>query len=206
MKSNIFIITVTCLTMLFASCTTMNVNNVNKGETLKGGWGYVIARVINPTAGKTVPFFKLDGEVYKYYELNSDIKFENRYYGFSPFELKNNEAPVQLYFLKARKGTYYIYEVGKNSMYKPVYSFYIEEGKINYIGDFYLDVIRGTISNLTIGRDWYDLTVKDKFSDLSDFDLSEYKQYETVNASFEYKNEPWTSPVERSDVSEYTGH
>ena len=53
MKSNIFIITVTCLTMLFASCTTMNVNNVNKGEALKGGWGYVIARVINPTAGNT---------------------------------------------------------------------------------------------------------------------------------------------------------
>lgn len=62
----------TCLTVLFVSCTTMNVNNVNKGEALKGGWGYVIARVINPTAGKTVPFFKLDGEVYKYYELNSD--------------------------------------------------------------------------------------------------------------------------------------
>lgn len=204
MKKLIQII-LTCLTVFFVSCSSMpmkSVENVEKGVALEKNWGYVIARVINPTAGKTVPFFKLDGEVYKYYELNSDIKFENRYYGFSPFELKNNEAPVQLYFLKARKGTYYIYEVGKNSMYKPVYSFYIEEGKINYIGDFYLDVIRGRISNLTIGRDWYDLTVKDNFFDLSDFDLSDYKQYELVNASFEYKNEPWTSPVERSNVPE----
>jgi len=55
MKTKLNLIILTCLTMLFVSCTTMNVNNVNKGEALKGGWGYVIARVINPTAGKTVP-------------------------------------------------------------------------------------------------------------------------------------------------------
>mgnify|MGYP007066025921 CR=1 FL=1 len=103
MKSNIFIITVTCLTMLFASCTTMNVNNVNKGEALKGGWGYVIARVINPTAGKTVPFFKLDGEVYKYYELNSDIKFENANNSFTSFVVENNTAGKQIIFLSAKK-------------------------------------------------------------------------------------------------------
>ena len=108
MKSNIFIITVTCLTLFFVSCTTMNVNNVNKGEALKGGWGYVIARVINPTTGKTIPYYTLNGEVDEYVKLNSDIKFENANNLFTSFVIENNTAGKQIIFLSAKKGRIFL--------------------------------------------------------------------------------------------------
>ena len=79
----------------------------------------------------------------------------------------------------------------------------VKEGKINYIGDFYIDLVHGGLITLKFGHDWYDLTVKDNFSDLADFDsyLSEYKEYELVNSSSEYKKKPWICPVDRSYVT-----
>ena len=106
MKSNIFIITVTCLTLFFASCTTMK--NVEKGVVLEDDCGYVIARVINPTAGKTIPYYTLDGEVDEYVKLNSDIKFENANNSFTSFVIENNTAGKQIIFLSAKKGRIFL--------------------------------------------------------------------------------------------------
>ena len=47
MKTKLNLIILTCLTMLFVSCNTMPMENVEKGVVLKDDWGYVIARVIN---------------------------------------------------------------------------------------------------------------------------------------------------------------
>lgn len=208
MKKLIQII-LTCLTVLFVSCSSMpmkSVENVEKGVALEKNWGYVIARVINPDAGKTIPAYNLDGEVTEYIKLNSDVTFENKYRVFGSGKFVNDEAPVQLYFCKIKKGSYYVSQVGTTSVYKPAYFFNVKEGKINYIGDFYIDLVHGGLITLKFGHDWYDLTVKDNFSDLTGFEpyLSEYKEYELVNSSSEYKKKPWICPVDRSYVTPNT--
>ena len=167
---------------------------------LEKNWGYVIARVINPDAGKTIPAYNLDGEVTEYIKLNSDVTFENKYRVFGSGKFVNDEAPVQLYFCKIKKGSYYVSQVGTTSVYKPAYFFNVKEGKINYIGDFYIDLVHGGLITLKFGHDWYDLTVKDNFSDLTGFEpyLSEYKEYELVNSSRNHKVKPFLCPVDRS--------
>ena len=98
MKKLIQII-LTCLTVLFVSCSSMpmkSVESVEKGVALEKNLGYVIARVINPDAGKTIPAYNLDGEVTEYIKLNSDVTFENKYRVFGSGKFVNDEAPVQL--------------------------------------------------------------------------------------------------------------
>ena len=200
MKIKLNLIILTCLTMLFVSCNTMPMKNVEKGVVLEDDWGYVIARVINPTAGKTIPYYTLDGEVNEYVKLNSDIKFENANNSFTSFVVENNTAGKQIIFLSAKKGWYLIGKIGEESYYILNYEFKVNKGKINYIGDIYIDLVQGGITDLSIGQDWYDLTVKDNFSDLTGFEpyLSEYKEYELVNSSRNHKVKPFLCPVDRS--------
>ena len=200
MKTKLNLIILTCLTMLFASCNTMPMENVEKGVALEDDWGYVIARVINPTAGKTIPCYTQDGEVDEYVKLNSDIMFEKSNNSYTSFIVGNNQDANQIVFLTAKKGWYLIRQIGENSYYAADYHFKVHKGKINYIGDIYIDLVQGGLTTYSLGYDWYDLTVKDNFSDLTGFEpyLSEYKEYELVNSSKEYKKKPWICPVDRS--------
>ena len=129
---------------LFSSCvSSVKVMRTNSDSRLGQNEGYIVLRIINPTANRIIDeFFDVKGKRREGIEplhLNSDLIIKKTPFSFSEFYVANSE-PKQIVVLKARKGTYGIINVGKNSRYFNPYIFKVVPGVVNYAGDI---VIRG---------------------------------------------------------------
>ena len=115
------------LIFLFSSCvSSVKVMRTNSDSRLGQNEGYIVLRIINPTANRIIDeFFDVNGnrrEGIEPMHLNSDLIIKKAPFSFSEFYVANSE-PKQIVVLKARKGTYGIINVGKNSRYFNPYIF-----------------------------------------------------------------------------------
>lgn len=169
---NSFIL-VFAIAFLFSSCTLTNVRQDN--QILSENEGWIVFRVINPTAGKELPFTRENERLsIPPLELNSDITFAKVFggFGFGTFTIQNTEAPIQLVAVKKKEGKYILFKVGKNSRYvnsKQIKPFVVEKGKVNYLGDIYIDLVQGSLPLGVKAKDWYHLRIEDHFDELMDF-------------------------------------
>lgn len=177
---------------VFTSCATVETVNLDSLFVLNENEGFILMRIVNPNAGKVVDnFYYSNGKEAKNKKalrLNSDLQIKRSPVSFSTFTVKNREAPEQYVMLKAKKGTYGIIKAGKNSEYFNPYVFKVEAGVVNYAGDIKLDIVTGRILVYRDIKDYYDLSVVDKFDEIVelrkslDF-LSVYSEYEFVDQS-----------------------
>lgn len=178
---------------VFTSCaTTVETVNLDSLFVLNENEGFILMRIVNPNAGKvTDNFYYSNGKKAKNKKalrLNSDLQIKRATGSVWTFTVKNREAPEQYVMLKARKGSYAIIQVGNNSEYFNPYIFKVEAGVVNYAGDIKLDIVTGRVLVYRDIKDYYDLSVVDKFDEIVelrkslDF-LSIYSEYEFVNQS-----------------------
>lgn len=174
-----------------ASCTTtVNLLNEEDETVLDPNEGFVILRILNPTAGKTTDsFYRGDGKKLEYIKplhLNSDLIVKKAPGSFTELIVQNTAADVQLCIFRLKQGSYGIIRVGKNSEYLDPYIFTVEAGVINYVGDIKLDVVSGKILIWREVKDYYDLSVEDNFSNIQDLQneselLNSFWSYALVN-------------------------
>lgn len=178
---------------VFTSCaTTVETVNLDSLFVLNENEGFILMRIVNPNAGKvTDNFYYSNGKKAKNKKalrLNSDLQIKRATGSVWTFTVKNREAPEQYVMLKARKGSYAIIQVGNNSEYFNPYIFKVEAGVVNYAGDIKLDIVTGRVLVYRDIKDYYDLSVVDKFDEIVelrkslDF-LSIYSEYEFVDQS-----------------------
>lgn len=193
MKKINFLPFVLILSSFFISCaTTIETVKNNTPVMLNENEGFVLMRILNPTAGRTVDEFHYsNGKTVRNMaplHLNSDLQIKRAPGSFYVFTVANTEAPEQLVMLKAKKGSYGIIKTGENSEYFNPYTFKVEAGAVNYAGDIKLDIVTGRISVWREIKDYYDLSVSDNFDgilnlrDSSGF-LSDYQDFEFINQS-----------------------
>ncbi len=155
---------------LFSSCvSSVKVMRTNSDSRLEKNEGYIVLRIINPTANKIIDeFFDAKGKRREGIEplhLNSDLIIKRAPFSFSEFYIANSE-PREIVVLKARKGTYGIINVGKNSRYFNPYIFKVVPGVVNYAGDI---VIRGKYRlGWKKATDYYDLSIEDNFCEIQE--------------------------------------
>lgn len=178
---------------VFTSCaTTVETVNLDSLFVLNDNEGFILMRIVNPNAGKVVDnFYYSNGKKAKNKKalrLNSDLQIKRATGSVWTFTVKNREAPEQYVMLKARKGSYAIIQVGNNSEYFNPYIFKVEAGVVNYAGDIKLDIVTGRVLVYRDIKDYYDLSVVDKFDEIVelrkslDF-LSVYSEYEFIDQS-----------------------
>lgn len=178
---------------VFTSCaTTVETVNLDSLFVLNENEGFILMRIVNPNAGKVVDnFYYSNGKEAKNKKalrLNSDLQIKRAPGSVWTFTVKNREAPEQYVMLKAKKGSYGIIQVGNNSEYFNPYIFKVEAGVVNYAGDIKLDIVTGRVLVYRDIKDYYDLSVVDKFDEIVelrkslDF-LSVYSEYEFVDQS-----------------------
>ena len=191
MKKNSFLPFVLILSSFFISCAT-TVETVKSGSPvmLKEDEGFVLMRILNPTAGRTVDEFHYsNGKAVRNMaplHLNSDLQIKRLPGSFYVSTVANTEAPEQIVLLKAKKGSYGIIKTGENSEYFNPYAFKVEAGAVNYAGDIKLDIVTGRISVWREIKDYYDLSVSDSFDEILNLrdssDLfSAYSDLEFIN-------------------------
>ena len=100
---------------LFLSCaSTIKVVRADCDSVLKKNEGYVVLRIINPTANKIIDdFFDVNGnrrEGIEPMHLNSDLTIKKAPFSFSELFVANSESN-QIVVLKAKKGTYVIVNI-----------------------------------------------------------------------------------------------
>lgn len=183
------------LSIFFVSCVTTIESTKNDSlSILKEDEGFILLRIINPNAGKTIDkFYYTDGKPLKnqtFLQLNSDLQIKKAPGSFSTFTVANTEEPEQFVILKAKKGSYGIIKVGNNSEYFNPYVFKVEAGVVNYVGDIKLDIVTGRVLIWHKVKDYYDFSVLDNFDEIlnlkeaSDF-LSNYSSFKFINQSKE---------------------
>ena len=190
-KNNIFLF-FTVISILFISCaTTIETVKAESSLILKEDEGFILLRIFNPTAGKTIEeFYYSNGNTAKNQvplHLNSDLQIKKAPGSFSIFGVANTENPKQVVMLKAKKGSYGIIKVGENSEYFNPYIFKVEPGVINYVGDIRLDIITGRVLVLHKVKDYYDLSVSDNFDKI--LDLAETSDLSSIYSDFEIINQ-----------------
>lgn len=180
------------LSIFFVSCaTTIETEKNNSSSILKENEGFILLRILNPNVGKTIDkFYYTNGKIVQNQSslhLNSDLQIKKAPGSFSTFTVAN-EVPEQFVILKAKKGSYGIIKVGKNSEYFNPYLFKVEPGVVNYVGDIKLDIVSGRVLVWHEIEDFYDLSVLDNFDEIlnlkesSDF-LSHYSNFKFINQS-----------------------
>lgn len=180
------------LSIFFVSCaTTIETEKKNSSSILKENEGFILLRILNPNVGKTIDkFYYTNGKIVQNQSslhLNSDLQIKKAHGSFSTFTV-TNEFPEQFVILKAKKGSYGIIKVGKNSEYFNPYLFKVEPGVVNYVGDIKLDIVTGRVLIWHEIEDFYDLSVLDNFDKIlnlkesSDF-LSNYSNFKFINQS-----------------------
>ena len=189
-KYNIFLF-FTVISIFFISCaTTIETVKPESSLLLKEDEGFILLRIFNPTAGKTIEeFYYSNGNIAKNQvplHLNSDLQIKKAPGSFSVFTVANTEKE-QLVLLKARKGSYGIIKVGENSEYFNPYIFKVEPGVINYVGDIKLDIITGRVLVWHKVKDYYDLSVSDNFDKI--LDLAETSDLSSIYSDFEIINQ-----------------
>ena len=193
---------------LFLSCaSTIKVVRADCDSVLKKNEGYVVLRIINPTANKIMDdFFDVNGnrrEGIEPLHLNSDLIIKKAPFSFSELFVANSESN-QIVVLKAKKGTYGITKVGKNTEYFNPYAFKVLPGVVNYAGDIKIDMVQGIyVFVWNKIRDYYDLSVEDNFIEIKALKtnsafLSCCSEYEFVNqAKITEKMKPLFCEVKR---------
>ena len=193
---------------LFLSCaSTIKVVRADCDSVLKKNEGYVVLRIINPTANKIMDdFFDVNGnrrEGIEPLHLNSDLIIKKSPFSFSELFVANSESN-QIVVLKAKKGTYGITKVGKNTEYFNPYAFKVLPGVVNYAGDIKIDMVQGIyVFVWNKIRDYYDLSVEDNFIEIKALKtnsavLSCCSEYEFVNqAKITEKMKPLFCEVKR---------
>lgn len=180
------------LSIFFVSCaTTIETEKNNSSSILKENEGFILLRILNPNVGKTIDkFYYTNGKIVQNQSslhLNSDLQIKKAPGSFSTFTVAN-EVPEQFVILKAKKGSYGIVKVGKNSEYFNPYLLKVEPGVVNYVGDIKLDIVTGRVLVWHEIEDFYDLSVLDNFDEIlnlkesSDF-LSNYSNFKFINQS-----------------------
>lgn len=181
------------ISIFLISCAS-NIKIVNNDSTylLEENEGIILFRIINPNAGKVIDeFCYSNGEIANKrtpLHLNSDLQIKRSPGSFTVFNVANTEESEQIVLLKAKKGSYGIIKVGKNSEYFSPYVFKVTEGVINYVGDIKLDIVTGRVLVWHEVKDYYDLSVLDNFDEIlylrdhSDL-LAQYSNYEFINQS-----------------------
>ena len=172
---------------LFASCTTVYKYNQDFSEPdkLEKGEGIVVFRIFNETAGKSIPLADSDGNVLidDVLNLKSDIEL------VKPMQqsclVRNDESPVQYVCIALDSGFWGVNKIGKNSEYDyPSYSFTVEEGVVNYVGDFYISLVEGDVPLFALPKDWYTLSVADNH----DAAYAEFLSRYPALSSYEMRN------------------
>lgn len=168
MRNNIFIIV---LLLVLSSCTTtVNLLDEKDDFVLGENEGFVLLRIQNPTAGRTInSFARGDGEKLenkKPLYLNSDLVIKRAPGSFKELIVKNTTPDIQLVIFKLKKGSYGIIKVGENSEYLDPYIFKIDANVINYVGDIKLDIVNGKVLIWREVKDYYDLSVEDNFTEI----------------------------------------
>lgn len=193
---------------LFLSCaSTIKVVRADCDSVLKKNEGYVVLRIINPTANKIMDdFFDVNGnrrEGIEPLHLNSDLIIKKSPFSFSELFVANSESN-QIVVLKAKKGTYGITKVGKNTEYFNPYAFKVLPGVVNYAGDIKIDMVQGIyVFVWNKIKDYYDLSVEDNFIEIKALKtnsavLSCCSEYEFVNqAKITEKMKPLFCEVKR---------
>ncbi len=193
---------------LFLSCaSTIKVVRADCDSVLKKNEGYVVLRIINPTANKIMDdFFDVNGnrrEGIEPMHLNSDLTIKKAPFSFSELFVANSESN-QIVVLKAKKGTYGITKVGKNTEYFNPYAFKVLPGVVNYAGDIKIDMVQGRyVFVWNKIRDYYDLSVEDNFIEIKALKtnsavLNCCSEYEFVNqAKITEKMKPLFCEVKR---------
>ena len=177
-KCSLFLVVVF---VLFTSCTSMGLLEDDLSfETLGEDEGFVVMRIHNETAGKTLGFYSASGKEINIPELklNSDIEIRRGPISFTSLVIKNDKNP-QLVITKAKKGIYGIVKVGKNSDYMSSYLFTVEPGAVNYIGDIYLKLIEGGVPLFSKPKDYYTIAVEDNFDTIAN-EISYIRAFELL--------------------------
>jgi hypothetical protein len=167
--------------ILFSSCASMGLLQEDLSlENLREDEGYVVMRIHNETAGKSLGFYSANGKELEIPELklNSDIEIRRGPISFKSLVIKNDKNP-QLVITKAKKGIYGIVKVGKYSDYMSAYLFTVEPGSVNYIGDIYLSLIEGGVPLFSKPKDYYSIAVVDNFESVQN-DISSIKAFESL--------------------------
>ena len=191
MKKINLLLFVFVISNLFLSCaTTIETVKNDSPFILKDDEGFILLRILNPNVGKVIDeFYYSNGETAKKQaplHLNSDLQIKKAPGSFSVFTVANTEKE-QLVLLKARKGSYGIIKVGKNSEYFNPYVFKVEAGVVNYAGDVNLDIVTGRVLVWHKVKDYYDLSIADNFDEI--LNLRESSELLSIYSDFEFINQ-----------------
>lgn len=117
------------------------------------------------TGGTSGSFLERKSRIYKAFPYNSDLCFGGE--GKAPNFKVRITKKEETFRIPLRAGVYHLVQVGKNYYWKDEYTFEIEEGKTNYIGDIYIDLILFT-DGFFSRSDIYSYSVKDAFETYRD--------------------------------------
>lgn len=117
------------------------------------------------TSGSSDSFLERKSRIYKAFPYSSDLYFGGE--GKAPNFKVRITKKEETFRIPLRQGVYHLVKVGQNYYWKDEYTFEIEEGKVNYIGDIYIDLILFT-DGFFFRNDIYSYSVKDEFETYRD--------------------------------------
>ncbi len=178
------------LMLCFAGCSTAKVYTGTSSMHLKDNEGIVVFRIHNPHAGMEGWYFKKsfgnNWGAEHLLSLHSDILLATpgRLYSVE------NKQQDQIVCIVLPKGEYIVDKIGRHSWFdseKKMYKFTVQPNKINYAGDFYLNLYLGEpsreflpiLTDIDKGLDtslydWYSLEVRDSWEETSSLVYSQF--------------------------------
>lgn len=130
-------------------------------------------------------FLERKSRIYKAFPYNSDLYFGGE--GKAPNFKVRITKKEETFRIPLRQGVYHLVKVGQNYYWKDEYTFEIEEGKVNYIGDIYIDLILFT-DGFFSRNDIYSYSVKDAFETYRDEYGNCFDEYEADGKNGGTKN------------------
>ncbi len=145
--------------LLFFSCKTTQTLEHSDINPIKS---YAAFYVHNDISNSNIFYYKLN-HTKTIKSLNTDKTLKFHRAPISKTYKVSNSQNDQLVLIELPKGKYGLTEIGKYSKFIEPYNFEIEDGSVNYIGDFCISLINYTVPFLVKPRDYYKIKI---FSDI----------------------------------------